>query len=115
MIIYDFQHLCHTLFGPHNLSNGPLVRTFKNQPIRLIQIAGPLTSTISNQIVIMARQSPQRFKISRIANLGQAVNIAQGTPLAKLFQRKRPIGSAFLQVFVFKKNIQFNLIILIYL
>ena len=100
---------------PHNLRNRPLVRTFKNQPVRLIQVASPLASTIANQIVIMPRQPPQRFKICSITNLSQTVNIALCTPLPKRFQCVCPIGSAFFQVFVFKKYVHANLKILLHL
>ena len=105
MIIYNFKHFCNTFVSPHNLRNRPLVRTLKYQPVRLTQVAGPLTSAISYQIVIMARQPPQRLKISSITNLSQAINIALSTPLAKFLQRKRPISCAFLQSLVFKKDV----------
>ena len=75
MIIYNLKHFCHTFVSPHNLRNRPLICTLENQPVRLIQITSPLASTITNQVMIVTRQSPQRFKISSIANLSQTVNI----------------------------------------
>ena len=115
MIIRYFKNLRNLFIGPNNLRNRPLVRALKNQPVRLIQVARPLASTITNQIMIMTRQTTKLLKIYSTVNLHQSHRIAISTPLAQLFQRKRPIGSAFLQVFVFKKNIHFNLIILIHL
>ena len=100
---------------PHNLRNRPLVRTFKNQPVRLIQVASPLASTIANQIVIMPRQPPQRFKICSITNLSQPINVTLGTPLSKRFQCIRLICSALFQILIFEKNVLTSLTILIHL
>lgn len=63
--------------------NGLLVR-YKNHSIRLIEIASPLTLSITNQLVVFAREISnifQRFSVQQIAQASVKELCAKGTHL----------------------------------